>query len=246
MKLADFIKYAKSMIDKGIYVWDLNGVKLKNVTEKLIREKEETTKDAERAIKMWNKRKNLYPDAIAADCSGFMVWCLISCGAKPKGFDTTAEGFRTKYCTEIDVKELRNGDLCFKMGTRKGKYIAVHVGMYVDGKVIEDRGRDYGIVSRSRILGGWHKYGRLNIKWENEPQTFVLTRLLKKGCKGSDVKALQELLIKLGYPSVGEADKIFGSKTKNAVISLQQNSGIKADGIVGKDTCKVLGWEWRG
>ena len=243
-RLVELLAFARSMIDKGIYCWDLNGVRLDELTEKMVREKETSKENADKVLKLLAKRKDRYPYAIAADCSGFVVWCLVSCGAKQKGFDKSAEGFR-KECKEINVKELRDGDLCFKMGTRDGVYKAVHVGIYDGGKVIEDRGRAYGIVSRSRLVGGWDKYGRLGIKWEDEPKGFVLTRLLKKGCKGSDVKALQELLAKLGYTSVGKADSIFGSKTKTAVQELQRTSGLKADGIVGPDTCKILGWTYK-
>lgn len=244
-KLSKFISLARSMIDRGIYVWDLNGIELRSLTEQIIRDKEQSEKWAKKAIAMWKKRKDKYPDAIAADCSGFVVWCLVNCGAKKAGFDVTAEGFRKNQCFEIDKGDLRDGDLCFKMGTRDGIYKAVHVGIYYDGKVIEDRGRDYGVVSRSRILGGWNKYGRLKINWDHEG--YVLTRLLKKGCKGDDVRELQKLLILLGYnlPKFG-ADGQLGPEAVAAIKAMQKNSGIKADGIVGRDTCKVLGWTWQG
>lgn len=243
-KLSDFLKLAKGQIDRGIYVWSLNGIRLDKLTELKIREVEDSESNAKKAIKLWNERRFKYPDAIAADCSGFVVWCLIQCGAKKSGFDTTAEGFRTKQCHEITKGELRNGDLCFKMSGSK----AVHVGIYCDGKVIEDRGRAYGIVSRSLALGGWSKYGRLMINWDGEPTKYVLTRILKKGMKGSDVKELQKALLEQGYPlpKYG-ADSSFGSETKTAVERLQKDYGLKQDGIVGKNTCEVaLRWIWRG
>ena len=240
-KKSVFLDAIKTQIGIGIYVWGANGELLKDINEAWIREKEKDPDYEKWALEMYRERKGI-AGARAVDCSGLVVFGLRFSGAKGSSFDTTAEGLRTKYCTEIDKKELCNGDLCFKMSGGK----AVHVGVYLDGKVVESQGRKQGVVYRSMILGGWSKYGRLNIKWEDEPKGFVLTRLLKKGCKGADVKALQELLHKLGYTSVGKADSIFGSNTKSAVQELQRNSFIKADGIVGRDTCKILGWTWKG
>ena len=251
-KLSDFLNIAKGQISRGIYVWSLNGVRLDKLNELKIRECETSESNSKKAIKLWNERRFKYPDAIAADCSGFVVWCLIQCGAKKSGFDTTADGFLKKQCHEINKAELRNGDLCFKMtGTR-----ATHVGIYCDGKVIEDRGRAYGIVSRSLSLGGWKKYGRLMINWDDEPKQYSLTRVLKKGCEGSDVKELQKKLISLGF-SVGSrgADGEFGSKTKDGVVAFQRKNPVACgkgiiknydDGKVGKRTCEALGWIWRG
>lgn len=66
-------------------------------------------------------------------------------------------------------------------------------------------------------------------------------KVLKKGCKGADVKALQALLNGYGY-SCGIADGDFGSKTENAVKAYQKTNGLTADGIVGTVTwSKLLG-----
>ena len=61
-----------------------------------------------------------------------------------------------------------------------------------------------------------------------------LTRLIKFGSKGADVKLIQTLLNNNGYTL--KTDGIFGKLTLNAVKSYQGKSGLKVDGIVGKLT----------
>lgn len=64
---------------------------------------------------------------------------------------------------------------------------------------------------------------------------------LQKGCTGSDVKELQEILVAQGYDlgSAG-ADGDFGSKTEAAVIQFQKDHSLTADGIVGDKTWAAL------
>ena len=59
------------------------------------------------------------------------------------------------------------------------------------------------------------------------------TRLLKKGSRGEDVKAVQKALH--CYP-----DGIFGELTEEAVKYFQSGNSLTADGIVGKDTWPAL------
>ena len=74
---------------------------------------------------------------------------------------------------------------------------------------------------------------------------YNLTRILRKSCKGDDVKELQNRLNELGY-NCGKADRIFGDKTKKAVEKLQKAKGIAVDGVVGKNTAHALGWTFKG
>ena len=107
--------------------------------------------------------------------------------------------------------------------------------------------REDGIIGQDtcRKLGG---------KWEGTVgggnAVWTLSRLLKKTnplTKGEDVRRAQSELIARGY-SCGKcgADGQFGNDTKNAVIRFQQASDLKADGMIGKDTCGKLGGAWRG
>lgn len=73
------------------------------------------------------------------------------------------------------------------------------------------------------------------------PDKYNLTRILKKGCKGSDVKELQKTLGGL------TCDGVFGEKTKQKVKNYQKSKKIKpVDGIVGKNTAHSLGWTFKG
>ncbi len=68
--------------------------------------------------------------------------------------------------------------------------------------------------------------------------------VLKKGAKGSEVKALQQLLYAMGYSlgSKNPMDGSFGSKTDAALRQYQSQNGLYCDGIAGKKTwARLLG-----
>ena len=58
--------------------------------------------------------------------------------------------------------------------------------------------------------------------------------------QGDDVLWMQQRLAELGYTEVGEPDGIFGQMTEAAVIRLQSDQGLTADGIVGPKTWSAL------
>lgn len=82
---------------------------------------------------------------------------------------------------------------------------------------------------------------------DKTPAAWSVTRLLKKGCEGADVKYVQNALIAAGY-NVGKtgADGDFGMNTEAAVIKFQRAKGLEADGIVGEKTVTALGGKWQG
>ncbi|SHF54030.1 Putative peptidoglycan binding domain-containing protein [Caldanaerobius fijiensis DSM 17918] len=65
------------------------------------------------------------------------------------------------------------------------------------------------------------------------------SRLLMEGMTGHDVMQLQLILQSLGYDP-GPIDGIFGPRTKDAVMRLQRDYGIRVDGIVGPETLNVI------
>ena len=79
---------------------------------------------------------------------------------------------------------------------------------------------------------------------ENEvlPEMFSLNiRILRKGMKGNDVKALQRMLFMDGY-SVGAScdDGDYGPRTEQAVIKYQTDHKLQVDGVAGKETFTAL------
>lgn len=62
---------------------------------------------------------------------------------------------------------------------------------------------------------------------------------LENGSEGDAVRALQKRLKELGYLS-SSADGSFGPSTLAAVISFQENNGLKADGKAGTETLNAL------
>jgi len=64
--------------------------------------------------------------------------------------------------------------------------------------------------------------------------------LSKRGSTGSEVRQIQEKLIRWGYLS-GTADGIYGAKTEAAVKRFQKNNGLTPDGIAGPATLRKIG-----
>ncbi|MGI6621477.1 MAG: polysaccharide deacetylase family protein [Bacillota bacterium] len=70
-------------------------------------------------------------------------------------------------------------------------------------------------------------------------ELFGSKRPLRHGHTGEDVRQLQALLKQLGlYGST--VDRVFGDKTKHAVLEFQKNASLVRDGIVGPDTKQAL------
>ena len=66
-------------------------------------------------------------------------------------------------------------------------------------------------------------------------------RVIKKGMSGSDVKLIQEILVKEGY-NIGKCgiDSCYGNDCVKAIKQFQIDKGLVADGIIGKKTWAML------
>jgi len=56
------------------------------------------------------------------------------------------------------------------------------------------------------------------------------------GAQGADVRRAQTIFVMMKILGFEEIDGIFGTVTRDAVISFQEGEGITADGIIGNDT----------
>lgn len=129
-----------------------------------------------------------------------------------------------------------------------------HVGYYVgNGEAVEWKSFADGCV-KTKVAGrGWTSWYRLpfldygdgvlqgSTDGESPAETPLGSRLLLDGSEGSDVRALQELLLSLGYalPRYG-ADGKFGAETEVALRAFQADAGLEVDGKYGEKSHAAL------
>lgn len=254
-KLQEFLNILEEQAkNHSIYVWGAQGQDKSIITEKWIKSRETSTRNATRALNYWKKQVQAgYGDVLRAfDCSGLGIWTLQKMGIIKT--DMTANGMKGK-CTPISKSELQKGDWVFRVNS-SGK--ATHIGYVVDDNlnVIEAMGRDNGVVKRTLNASGtsyWNAFGRPSY-FASEingqvivPESFDISRMLKYTTpymKGDDVKWLQKTLSYAGY-SCGSIDGIFGKNTMNAVKKYQKAKKLTVDGIVGEKTVLALGGVWK-
>lgn len=167
------------------------------------------------------------------DCSNFAyVPTIVEWAKKKKWYDT-------------NFKNAKQGDLVIYNWYPEKKNHYSHIGMVyevkssgivsIEGNTTNSLGKSNCVAKKSRNK----KYiaGIVHLPYDEQ---FNLTRLLKKGCKGDDVKELQKTL---GGLSV---DGVFGDKTLAKVKAYQKKHKLSVDGKVGKNTAHSLGWLWKG
>lgn len=107
----------------------------------------------------------------------------------------------------------------------------------------DNSGNEIRIQSWYRYSKGWDMRLRLTGKGINlvSNTTLSTSTELKLGDTGSEVKALQESLIKLGY-SCGSygADGEFGSDTESAVKKYQKEHNLTVNGVADKNTLESI------
>ena len=196
------------------------------------------------------------------DCVGLIkgyLWCDSAdgepkyCGAQ----DVAVEGLYRKCNRKGSITTLpETPGVCVFMANMG------HVGVYIgNGEVVEAMGHAYGVV-KTKVAGrGWAYWGMP--EWieygADEPsqldaptaipreEYFTLGfRILREGCVGDDVRALQLMLKARGYQcgnygANGDgADGDFGTSTKTKLISYQRVNGLDPDGEAGPDTMSAL------
>lgn len=167
-------------------------------------------------------------------------------------FNFTRDGYKRGQTPKLGAV------ICWRKGEAFNQkdgagHVAIVEKINSDGSIVTSNSAYGGTRFYTRTLkkpyslgGTYHFQGFIYI-----PLTFDnkynLTRLLKKGCRGNDVKELQKALISRGY-SCGKwgVDGGFGNDTLAAVKRFQKACKIRVDGVVGKDTSHKLGWTFKG
>lgn len=167
------------------------------------------------------------------DCKNFGYVPTIVSWAKKKGYWTT------------EWKKAREGDLVVYNWKPKVKNNYSHVGIVKQPKTLnmislEGNTNNSSGLSNSVALKTRSKAYIAGVVRLPYVDKFNLTRILKKGCKGDDVKELQKALGGL------TVDGIYGENTKKRVKQFQKVKKLTADGIVGKNTAHALGWTFKG
>ena len=196
------------------------------------------------------------------DCVGLIkgyLWCDSAdgepkyCGAQ----DVAVEGLYRKCSRKGSITTLPDTPgVCVFMANMG------HVGVYIgNGEVVEAMGHAYGVVKTKLAGRGWAywgmpewiEYGAEKPSQSDAPtaipreEDFTLGfRILREGCVGDDVRALQLMLKARGYQcgnygANGDgADGDFGASTKTKLISYQRVNGLEPDGEAGPDTMSAL------
>lgn len=244
--LEEFISYLETEVkNHSIYVLGGQGQRGDAINEPWIRKREPTTKYAEDAITFWKKQlASGYGDRLGAfDCSGLGMYWLQNVKGIYKS-DMTAHGMKGK-CEKLAKNQLKKGDWVFILNS-EGR--AHHIGFIVDDalQVIEARGRSWGVY-KGGFSDRWNWYGRPEV-FKNEIEGVVpmnITKELRKGDKGDEVRAVQQMLINKGYSLTKYgADGSFGDETDVAVRAFQKAEKLSVDGIVGEKTTLALGLIW--
>ena len=99
----------------------------------------------------------------------------------------------------------------------------------------------FGSKTRTAVTSIQKSHGHLQdgIAGPKTWATLLKTEELKTGSKGPAVKVLQCLLNAVEATKI-TVDGLYGAKTKSRVLAIQKSSGLKEDGIVGKETWNAL------
>jgi peptidoglycan hydrolase-like protein with peptidoglycan-binding domain len=191
------------------------------------------------AVKAFQRYHGLTADGIAGPQTQLKIN-----DAQPQGSGDSDTGNYTllkKGDTGSAVKTLqqRLNALDYDCGTPDGIFgggteEAVRQFQGVNGLVIDGVA---GPVTQQKLYGGSAKANDGNAY--TGAINFTLTRTLKKGSIGTDVKKVQRRLNELGF-DCGTPDGVYGSGTMRAAIGYQITRGLCPDGCVGPDTANKM------
>ena len=179
--------------------------------------------------------------ALAFDCRGFTHWCLLQVGIAITGGGATSQyNAKSNWVQQGTIDQMPDVVCCvFKYSDGRMQHTGLHIG---GGKIIHCSS---GVQTGKITDKGWTHYAiPIGLYDDSElaasgTKAVKAVKVMRKGSRGSDVSAMQELLNRLGY-DCGEVDGIYGTKTAAAVRTFQAANGLTVDGIAGEQTLTVL------
>ena len=190
-------------------------------------------------------------DERGIDCSGMFVRAYRRQGARIyHGSNTIWRKYLSAKGLILSAGDLRPGMAVFKWKEKTPEKFSddlgdfCHIGLVtgVDPLRIVHASTDGMRVRADSKLGKWQYWGVLSaVDMESGAERLPVSACLRRGSRGSDVKALQRALRDEGYEL--EIDGIFGYITENCVKTYQSRCGLERDGIVGPKTWAALGGE---
>ena len=251
-----FVNFLTASADaKDGYIMCAIGQDPKKLNDWYFDQYKENSKQYKKALEWKKNAAHVY------DCQG-LADCFV--GINVRARNNFAEWCTVKGSGAIPNKYKVRGAAVF---THNGSYIS-HVGYLEkpvaagnwdgDWWVVEARGVMYGVVRTKLSDRNWNRWGLMDKKFDYVPAFaernggvivednvddygLLGSRLLKRGCKGEDVRMLQQLLMQLGYklPKYGD-DGDFGEETEKAVKDFQTAMGIEVDGMYGEESHEAL------
>ncbi len=183
-----------------------------------------------------------YPDNTRTrinDCQGFLKSLCRGVGITLAGGGCTSMWENNSNWTEKGpIERMPAGQVCAVFqhiaSTGKMDHVGLHIG---DGAIIHCSVE----VRRGKTTDkGWTHYA-IPKGMDGRAPMIQTKPTLRKGSAGEYVAECQQELIRLGYGlEPYGADGKFGKITENAVKLFQENSGLEADGIVGRLTWDAL------
>lgn len=262
-----FVEFLKQAKEKGIRYW--YGTYGNNCTQSKYDSKKKQYPSHYGSSRTSQYKKDIANKQVCVDCIGLLKAYMWSNGGESVlAAVGTDNGTGVKYASNGYPDVSANGafDYAKKKKMDNGSISSIpdipgiavryngHVGYYIgNGKVIEARGFNYGVVETKLAGRKWtHWYKIPGITYtttsENEPTPAQLgNRILKKGMTGADVEKLQSILVydfhyNLGNYGVNKdgVDGEYGKKCEEAIKDFQSRHSLSVDGQYGPKTHKAL------